>query len=203
MPAAGWAAESGDPILFVGSSIPTATRQALLAHQHPQIYVLGPPSVIDATVLVKQLGKYGTVKRVGAAGPGRELGRVRRRTATRRARLGQPCAHIPGSFGWAMRSPGHGYVLINANRPLDAAAAAPLSSSGDYGPQLLVDNASTLPRAGAQLLPRLRDPGLHPGGTDGRRLQPRLDDRRSTSAISVPVQAEIDNLLEAVPQATK
>ena len=44
-----------------------------------------------------------------------------------------------------MRSPGHGYVLLNSHRPLDAAAAAPLSASGDYGPQLLVDDASTLP----------------------------------------------------------
>ena len=33
-----------------------------------------------------------------------------------------------------MRSPGHGYVLVNGNRPLDAAAAAPLSASGAYGP---------------------------------------------------------------------
>ena len=61
MPAAGWAAESGDPVLFVGpSTLPNATVQALRTHSHPHIYVLGPPSVISQSV-VTQLGKYGTV----------------------------------------------------------------------------------------------------------------------------------------------
>ena len=44
MPAAGWAAESGDSVLFVSSSgVPAATQQALTAHNRPHIYVLGPP----------------------------------------------------------------------------------------------------------------------------------------------------------------
>ena len=78
MPAAGWAAESGNPVLFVGSSgVPAATRQALLAHQSPHIYVLGPPSVIPNATLA-QLRRYGPVKRVGASRSGRELGGVRR-----------------------------------------------------------------------------------------------------------------------------
>jgi hypothetical protein len=69
MPAAGWAAESGDPVLFVNASgVPAATRQALLAHQSPNIYVLGPASVIPNTVLA-QLRRYGKVKRVGAGTP--------------------------------------------------------------------------------------------------------------------------------------
>ena len=69
MPAAGWAAESGNPILFVSSSgIPQATRQALLSNRQPHIYVLGPPSVISDQIM-KQLGKYGTVARVGAQDP--------------------------------------------------------------------------------------------------------------------------------------
>ena len=68
-----------------------------------------------------------------------------------------------------MRSPGHGYVLLNASRPLDAAAAAPLSGSGDYGPQLLVDNPVYAPQAGAQLLPQLR----HARATPRRVRRPR------------------------------
>ena len=126
MPAAGWAAESGDPVLFVGASgVPPATRQALLAHQRPHIYVLGPPSVITDAIL-GQLRKYGTVKRVGADRPAANsvaFAEYRDPACV----FGQPCVHVPGSFGWAMRSPGHGYVLLNAGRPLDAAAAAPLS----------------------------------------------------------------------------
>ncbi len=139
MPAAGWAAESGDPILFVDSSgVPGPTRQALLAHQNPKIYVLGPTSVIPDSVL-NQLRKYGTVKRVD--GPDAVSNAVA--FATYRdppCVVEQPCAHVPGSFGWAMRSPGHGYVLVNSGQPLDAAGAAPLSGSGDYGPLLLVDD---------------------------------------------------------------
>ena len=115
MPAAGWAAESGDPVLFVGASgVPAATRQALLAHSKPHIYVLGPSNVIpDATMT--QLGKYGTVKRVGGADPAANsvAFAIYRDPA---CAFGQPCAHVPGSFGWAMRSPGHGYVLLNASR---------------------------------------------------------------------------------------
>src|SRR5690242_13010732 len=69
MPAAGWAAESGDPILFVNrNNVPNATKQALLSHQSPHIYVLGPPAVISDGVL-SQLKKYGPVKRVGGATP--------------------------------------------------------------------------------------------------------------------------------------
>jgi hypothetical protein len=52
---------------------------------------------------------------------------------------------VPGSFGWTMRSPGHGYVLLNVSQPLDAAAAAPLSGSGDFGPALLLDDPTNLP----------------------------------------------------------
>src|SRR6202000_2115806 len=69
MPAAGWAAVRGDPCLFVTSrSIPKPTIQALQAHQKPKIYVLGPPSVVSNSVL-KQLGRYGTVKRVSGTDP--------------------------------------------------------------------------------------------------------------------------------------
>jgi hypothetical protein len=110
MPAAGWAAESGDPILFVtGSGVPTATKQALLSHQRPHIYVLGPASVIPDSVL-GQLSKLGTVKRVGAPGPAANSVAF---TAYRDppCPFGQPCVHVPGSFGWALRSPGHGYIL--------------------------------------------------------------------------------------------
>jgi hypothetical protein len=84
--------------------------------------VLGPPSVIPDSV-VRALGRYGSVKRVGADGPAANsvAFAVYRDPACKYA---QPCAHGPGSFGWAMRSPGHGYVLLNASRPLDAAAGA-------------------------------------------------------------------------------
>jgi hypothetical protein len=201
MPAAGWAAESGDPVLFVGSSgVPPATRQALLAHQRPHIYVLGPPSVIgDATL--SQLRKYGAVKRIGATDPAtNSVGFAEYRDPA--CPYGQPCAHVPGSFGWAIRSPGHGYVLLNAGRPLDAAAAAPLSGSGDYGPQLIVDNASTLPKSVLNFFLDYATPGYTQEGPTAAVYNHGwvIGDQ---NAVSVSVQAEVDNLLEAVPQSAK
>jgi hypothetical protein len=198
MPAAGWAAESGDPVLFVNSAgVPSATRQALLSHQSPHLYVLGPPNVIPDTILT-QLRKYGSVKRIGATDPSANSVTF----ATYRdppCAFGQPCAHVPGSFGWAMRSPGHGYVLINSSRPLDAAASAPLSASGDYGPQLLIDNASTLPSSVVNYFLNYATPGYTQEGPTAAVYNHGwvIGD---TSAISVPVQAEMDSLLEVVPQ---
>ncbi len=201
MPAAGWAAESGDPVLFVsGSGVPPATRQALQAHQNPHIYVLGPPSVIPNAVMA-QLGKYGSVKRVGADDPAaNSVAFAGYRDPA--CAYGQPCAHVPGSFGWAMRSPGHGYVLINSSRPLDAAAAAALSGSGDYGPQLLVDNPSTLPRAVLNYFLDYATPGYTQEGPTAAVYNHgwMIGD---PSAISVSVQAQVDGLLEAVPQTSK
>jgi ell wall binding domain 2 (CWB2) len=201
MPAAGWAAESGDPVLFVsGSGIPAATRQALLAHQSPHIYVLGPPSVISNSIM-GQLRKYGTVNRVGAQDPAANsvaFAIYRDPGCT----FGQPCAHVPGSFGWAIRSPGHGYVLLNANRPLDAAASAALSGSGDYGPQLLVDNPSTLPHSVLNFFLDYATPGYTQEGPTAAVYNHGwvIGDQ---SAVSVEVQAEMDNLLQAVPQSSK
>jgi hypothetical protein len=198
MPAAGWAAESGEPVLFVTSSgIPEATKQALLSHQNPRIYVLGPSSVVSDDVL-KQLRKYGSVKRVG----GNDAVSNAIAFATYRdppCQSGQPCGHLPGSFGWAMRSPGHGYVLLNSHRPLDAAAAAPLSASGSYGPQLLVDDPATLPKPVLSFFLDYGTPAYSQYGPTAAVYNHAwvIGDQ---SAISVEVQAQLDNLLEVVPQ---
>jgi hypothetical protein len=198
MPAAGWAAESGDPVLFVsGSGIPEPTRQALQAHASPHIYVLGPPNVISDKLLA-QLRRYGNVRRVGAPDPAANSVAF----STYRdppCAFRQPCAPVPGSFGWAMRSPGHGYVLLNARRPLDAAASAPLSASGSYGPQLLIDNPSALPTSVLNFFLDYATPGFTQQGPTAAVYNHGwvIGDQ---SAISVGVQAQMDNLLEAVPQ---
>jgi hypothetical protein len=198
MPAAGWAAESGNPILFVtGSQIPVPTRQALAAHQHPNIYVLGPASVIPDSTLT-QLGKYGHVKRVGASDPAANSVAF----ATYRdppCVKNQACVHVPGSFGWALTSPGHGYTLVNASRPLDAAAAAALSSSGDFGPELVLDTAATLPKAVLNYFLDFATPGYTQEGPTAAVYNHGwiIGDQ---STVAVAVQAEVDSLLEAVPQ---
>jgi hypothetical protein len=151
----------------------------------------------DATLT--QLGRYGTVKRVSGTDPAANSVAF----ATYRdpkCSFGQPCAHVPNSFGWALRSPGHGYVLLNASRPLDAAAAAALSGSGSYGPDLLVQNASTLPKAVLTYFLDYATPGYTQEGPTAAVYNHgwMIGDE---SAISVSVQAEVDRLLEAVPQS--
>jgi hypothetical protein len=179
------------------SGVPAATRQALLSHQNPHIYVLGPSSVVPDSV-VAELGKLGTVKRVGASDPGANSVAF---TIYRDppCAVNQPCAHVPGSFGWALRSPGHGYVLVNASRTLDAAAAAPLSGSGSYGPELLVNDAASLPKAVLNYFLDFATPGFTAEGPTAAVYNHAwmIGDQH---AISLSVQSEVDTLLEAVPQ---
>src|ERR1700759_4058613 len=197
-PPGGRPPESGDPILFVNSSgVPAPTKQALLSHRKPHIYVIGPPSVIPDSVL-GQLHKYGTVNRIAGADPAANsvaFAKYRDPACV----TGQACAQVPGSFGWAIESPGHGYTLINASRPLDAAAAAPLSASGSFGPELLITDPSTLPTSVLNYLLDYATPGYTAEGPTAAVYNHGwvIGDE---AAISLSVQAEMDTLLEAVPQ---
>ena len=200
MPAAGWAAESGDPILFVTpNSIPKPTIQALQAHQKPKIYVLGPPSVVSNAVL-KQLGRYGTAKRISGSDPASSSVAF----AVYRdppCKFGQACVHVPGSFGWAMRGPGHGYTLLNASQPLTAAASAALSGSADYGPQLVVDDGSTLSKPVLNFFLNYATPGYTQEGPTAAVYDHAwiIGDER---ALSVAAQAEVDELMQVIPTST-
>ena len=95
-----------------------------------------------------------------------------------------------------MVDPGHGLVFANSTRPLDAAAAAPLSASGKYGPLLLVDQASPLPPALVQYLLDI-EPGYEKDPVRGVYNHGWLVG--DTGAISVGDQARIDTLLEIAP----
>ena len=181
MPAAGWAAKSGDPVLYVKrDELPKETVAALRFHQQPKIYVLGPPGVISNRV-VGQLRRLGTVTRIG--------GRDAVANAIAFSRF------VDGRFGWGVVDPGHGLVFASTGRPLDAAAAAPLSAAGKYGPLLLV-TPGALPTDLVQYLLDIqpgyeRDPvrGVYNHGW-------LVGDER---AISLEDQARIDSLLEIVP----
>ena len=107
--------------------------------------------------------------------------------------------HRDGLDGWGIVDPGHGFVFANAARTLDAAAAAPLSASGTYGPLLLIEDPNTLPPAvGSYLL------DIQPGYTrdPARALYNHGWLIGDESAISLPVQARIDGFLEAAPIQT-
>jgi len=132
MPAAAWAARSGDPVLYTDEKkLPAATATVLKAHPKVPVYVLGPDSAIPKQV-VKEVAKVS--KRVN-----RVAGKDAVGTALALARFHD------GSFGWNVNDPGHGFVLAPADSPASAPAAAALSASGTWGPLLLTEDPGRLP----------------------------------------------------------
>lgn len=180
MPAAAWAARSGDPVLFAGEdALPAPTEAALKRHPHTPVYVLGPSSAISSDV-VRQIGGISDrVRRVSGEDPASNAIALAR--------------YNNGGFGWNVNDPGHGFVVANAGDPLDAAAAAPLSASGAWGPLLLTDDADTLP---APLRGYLLD--VKPGYTTDptRAFYNHIWVIGDQESIDVNEQAEIDALAE-------
>lgn len=186
MPAAGYAAKTGDPVLFVTKDeIPPETRAALAALKglaKPRIYILGPSKIISPGVS-RQLKRFGSVRRTGGQDP------IRNAIEFARYRSGE--------FGWGVSTPGHGMVFMRTGLPLFAAAAAPLSGSGSYGPLFLLDDAVRLPQPlQSQLLdtqPAYRSDPV--AGVYNRGWIIGV-----AAAISVSAQARIDALLEIAPE---
>ncbi|MDX6636640.1 MAG: hypothetical protein QOJ01_151, partial [Solirubrobacterales bacterium] len=134
MPAAAWAARSGDPVLYVDKSgVPSATLAALKRYAGIPVYLLAPPAVVTDKTL--QAIRKVNPQAVRISGPDPVS------SAIAFAR------YSDGSFGWDINDPGHGFVVASTTRPLDAAAAAPLSASGTWGPLLVTDTAGALPVA--------------------------------------------------------
>ena len=178
MPAAAWAARSGDPILFAdGDDVPEATLEVVKRHPRAPIYVLGPGSAISSKAL-KELAKKGAlVNRVGNEDPVENAIDFAR--------------YADGGFGWDVNDPGHGFVIANADRPLDAVAAAPLSAGGKPGPLLLTDDAATIPKA---LQAFLSD--TQPGFIEdpSRALYNHVWLLGDPTALSVDLQVQVDAL---------
>lgn len=186
MPAAAYAAKSGDPVLFSArDTLPTPTREAIRAHGRPRIYLLGPASAVSARV-ESELSRLGTVTRIAEADAPR--------TAIAFARFRD------GPFGWGIVDPGHGFVFASPARPGDAGAAAPLSASGTYGPLLLTAPRGSLPRSLADYLLDVK-PGYSSDPVRGVYNHGWIvGDPR---AVSVAAQATIDGLLEIAPVPAK
>ena len=182
-PAAAWAARSGDAVLFTKqNSLPAPTRKALQDHEKPNIYVLGPPSVISQSVM-KQLSGLGNVKRVGSQGV------VQNAIAFAR--------YKDGNFGWGAVVPGQNLTVANSSRPGDAAAAAGLGANGVFAPLLLTDQAKTLPR---QLEGYLLDiqPGFE-GGDPSQGVYNHVWILGPADTVSPEAQARIDQATALVP----
>jgi serine/threonine protein kinase len=130
-PAGAFAARAGVPVLFTRKdSLPPATVAALKRHGTPNIYVLGPSTIVS-TAIVNQLSRFGRVKRIQGATPVENAINFAR--------------YKHGGFGWGAGVPGQNFTIARASRPGDTAAAAGLGANGIFSLMLLTDG-SDLPR---------------------------------------------------------
>ena len=182
MPAAAWAARSGDSVLLTSKdTVPEPTVEAIKEHSKPNIYVLGPRTVISSKA-AKELEKLGNVTRIDGPTPVEnaiDFARFERR-----------------GFGWGVTVPGYNLTLAGTSRPRDAAAAAALATKGVYAPLLLTDRAAELPRALETYFLSIQ-PGFEddPGQAVYNRVWILGDDKQ----LSVPAQARLDQITELVP----
>jgi hypothetical protein len=182
LPAAAWAARSGDTVLLTRRNrVPAATRKAIAAHEKPSIFVLGPPSVISDKALA-ELRRLGRTTRIGAANPV--------------ANAIEFARYEEGDFGWGATVPGYNFTVAGLSRPLDAAAAATLATRGVFAPLLLTDDPKKLPPAlEAYFL------SVQPGYEDdpGQAVYNRIWILGDDSQVSVEEQAQLDAVSELIP----
>ncbi|MGH2912928.1 MAG: cell wall-binding repeat-containing protein, partial [Solirubrobacteraceae bacterium] len=179
-PAAGLAAQTGAPILFVRrSKVPKATANELQRLGKPSMYVVGPSSVVSETTM-RELEGLGKATRIQGPDPSSNAVAVAR--------------FSNGVFGWGVVEPGHGLVFANSHRPLDGPAAAPLAATGDYAPLLLLEGPARLGSALGSYLADLQ-PGTPPSGpVHGVYNHGWV--MGDESAITAATQARIDATLE-------
>jgi hypothetical protein len=185
MPAAAWAARSGDAALPVKKdALPAPIVKVLREHARPNVFVLGPESVISKRVLdqLKKRKLARTVNRIEGPNP------VENAIAFAR--------YEKGDFGWGVVVPGYNFSVASSTRASDAAAAAALGTRGVFAPLLLTDDTDRLP-------PKLEEYllSVQPGYEDnpGEAVYNRAWIIGDDEAISVPQQARIDQLTELVP----
>lgn len=183
MSAAAWAARSGDPLLFTETKkLSPPTLAYLKRHPHARVFVMGPSQVVSLRA-IGEIGKISDeVGRVLGPGPGDSAITLARNQTW-------------GNFAWGVQDPGHGFVIVNSDTPANAAAAAPLSASGTWGPLLLTKDPDTLP---AKVRNYLLD--VKPGYTDDptRAFYNHVWLIGDEEEISVKQQAEVNELAELV-----
>jgi hypothetical protein len=183
MPAASWAARSGEPVLFTGNdSVPKPTLDALKRNEDADVFALGPPSAISDKALKEVEDVAKAPVRIGDSDPVQNAIDFARYSA--------------GSFGWNITDPGHGLMIASDADPVDAAAAAPLSASGDWGPLLVTDDARQVPEALRGYLLDIK-PGYLSDPT--RAVYNHVWIIGDQARISVGFQAQVDDLAEVAP----
>ncbi|MGH2457843.1 MAG: DUF4396 domain-containing protein, partial [Chloroflexota bacterium] len=139
LPAAYWAAYSGDALLFLDRSgnLPGATRAALARrHGKARIYLVGAPAPAG-------LSKLGTVTRIGGGDP--------TSTAVALAQFRDEAHDVGWGLDGTRWAADHAFVLANPAEPMLAAAGIPLGRLGQYGPLLWTDRDHLSPATGQYL----------------------------------------------------
>ena len=185
MPAAAWAARSGDAVLPIRrDAVPAPILKTLREHERPNVFVLGPESVISKKVLdqLKKRKLARSVSRIEGPNP------VENAIAFAR--------YEKGDFGWGVVVPGYNFTLASTTRPADAAAAAALATRGVFAPLLLSDDPATMPQKLEEYFLSVQ-PGYEddPGQAVYNRAWILGDDK----AISIDQQAQLDQLTELIP----
>jgi len=188
VPAATWAARSGDVVLFTGTEeVPRPTIEYLKKKQNADVpvFVLGPPEAVSAAAFT-QLDKVASgLERVSGKDP-----------AANSVAL---VTFSSGAFGWNLNDPGHGYTVARADRPMDTIASTPLSTGGTWPALLLTDSSSELPQVVLDYLLDVK-PGYDTDPT--RALYNHVWIIGDESAIDVDQQAVIDDAAELTPVET-
>lgn len=189
MPAAAWAARSGDSVLPVRKDgIPAPVLDAIREHDNPNVFVLGSEEVISERV-IRQL--EGERRRDALA---RSVERIEGATPVENAIAF--ARYEKGDFGWGVVVPGYNFTLANVSRPLDAAAAAALGTRGVFAPLLLTDDAARLPKPLEEYFL-----SVQPGYEDdpGEAVYNRAWILGDEDAVSVEEQAQLDAITELIP----
>jgi hypothetical protein len=185
MPAASWAARSGDAALPVeADSIPRPVARALADHERPNVYLLGPERIISEQVAdtLRERKLARSVNRIEGDTP------VENAIAFAR--------YEKGDFGWRVNIPGYNFAIASTTRPADAAAAAPLATRGVFAPLLLTDDPQALPEALESYLLSVQ-PGYEGDPRDA--VYNRAWILGDDTAISVRQQAQVDTITELIP----
>jgi hypothetical protein len=185
MPAASWAARSGDAVLPVeADSIPRPVARALADHERPNVYLLGPKRIISEQVAgeLRERKLARSVNRIEGDTP------VENAIAFAR--------YEKGDFGWRVNIPGYNFAIASTTRPADAAAAAPLATRGVFAPLLLTDDPEALPEPLEAYLLSVQ-PGYEGDPRDA--VYNRAWILGDDTAISVRQQAQVDTITELIP----
>lgn len=185
LPAAAWSAYSGDPVLFANADgVPTPTVEAIEELNATHAYVLAPESVVGDDALADLPVSWTRVAGQTPQAHAVEVAKFRDERT---------------DFGWGIDERDkvgyYNFVLVNPERPNDAAAAANLQA-GKAGPVLLVHDDGALPAITENYAWR-HQPGFFATPAEGP--YNHLFALGSTDDVSWVTQTRLDYAVEIMP----